>query len=134
MKARILLPVLMCIGAPAYAQISAYQGSPSRIVEPTSMNIPVDGGSYLWLGDRSITPTMRRDRFVRALSLRDEAIRLQAEDGGVLSAEHVRYIRRESAKILGLRSSMTGTLTKKVSSSMVKACSTSGLAASSPTC
>ena len=134
MKARILLPIMMCIGTPAYAQISAYQGSPSLIVEPPRMNIPVDSGSYLWLGDRSITPTMRRDRFVRALSLRDEVIRLQAEDGGVLSAEHVRYVRRESAKILGRWPSMTGTMTGKISSTMIKSCPTSGLAASPPTC
>ena len=43
---------------------------------------------------------MRRQKRDQALALREEALKLQAQDGGTLSEDHKRYIQRKSAAIL----------------------------------
>jgi len=45
------------------------------------------------------TRTMQRQRLVRAVALRNEAHQLQRQNGGTLSAEHRRYLRRAAYKI-----------------------------------
>lgn len=46
------------------------------------------------------TPTMQRQRLVLAVALRNEAHQLQQQNGGTLTAEHRRYLRRAAYKIV----------------------------------
>jgi hypothetical protein len=49
----------------------------------------------------AVTPTMRQQKLAQSDALRAEAARMQAADGGTLSAEHVAYIRKQVRQILG---------------------------------
>ena len=46
------------------------------------------------------TPTMKRQKFARAVALRTEAAQLLAQDGGTLTDEHQRYVQRKARDIL----------------------------------
>jgi hypothetical protein len=46
------------------------------------------------------TPTMKRQKLVQALALREEAARLLAADGGTFTPEHRAYIERKVRRIL----------------------------------
>jgi hypothetical protein len=46
------------------------------------------------------TPTMRKQKLARAVALRDEALKLQAQDGGVLTGKHAHYIQSKADRIL----------------------------------
>lgn len=113
--------LLLAIGAPVSAQSSPYQGSPSPTL-PAAPTAP-DAQTYILFGrDPAQTPTMRREKRDQALALRSEALQLQAHDGGVLSAEHIRYVQRKSRKILGISRMYTGTLTDRPSATAVRSC------------
>jgi hypothetical protein len=74
--------------SPLHAQ-SMYQGSPTPTLEPPYAAVPLDNRASTGYsrGSSLETPTMRREKLRRAIALRNEALRLQEEDGGVLSAE-----------------------------------------------
>ena len=57
------------------------------------------------------TSPQQRARLAQAIALRDEAARLQAADGGTLSAAHLAYVRHQAALIEGSESTAnTGSL------------------------
>ncbi len=51
-------------------------------------------------GRTSDTPTMRRERAMRALAFRNEAAALLRADGGTFTAEHQAYVQRKAREIL----------------------------------
>lgn len=108
---KIILAALIGIGAASSspAQSSPYQGSPTPTPNPSSSPSPEAGTrapDYLSGRSPLETPTMRRQKRDQAIALREEALKLQAEDGGVLSETHKRYIQRKSAKILAYSNQM----------------------------
>ena len=59
----------------------------------------IDNGVFgAWNADD--TPTMRQQRIAWAKAIRDQARQFQAEDGGVLSDHHARYLRRRINRLL----------------------------------
>ena len=101
MKIILTALIAMCVTSPSYAQSSPYRGSPT--LSPSLMASPEAGTRVAdSLPGRSSleTPTMRRQKRNQALALREEALKLQAQDGGTLSEDHKRYIQRKSAAIL----------------------------------
>ena len=96
----ILLGLMMTgLAAPAAAQNGLAPGGPGTQLMPwAGTSPPVEKG--IFLSDIRDTPTMRRQKQVWAISLRDEALRLQAEDGGILSDHHARYIQRRIDRLL----------------------------------
>jgi hypothetical protein len=102
---KIILTALiaMCATSSSYAQTSPYQGSPTPTLSPSLIPSPEAGTRAVdHLSGRSSleTPTMRKQKRDQALALREEALKLQAQDGGTLSEDHKRYIQRKSAAIL----------------------------------
>ncbi len=102
---KIMIAALIATGAasPAFAQSSPYQGSPTPTLSPSQLPSPEAGtrsADYLSRRSSLETPTMRRQKRERAIALREEALQLQAQDGGTLSKEHQLYIQRKSAEIL----------------------------------
>ncbi|MES3153759.1 hypothetical protein [Sphingomonas faeni] len=101
---KIMIAALIATGAtsPAFAQSSPYQGSPTPTLSPSQLPSPEAGTrSADYLSRSSLeTPTMRRQKRERAIALREEALQLQAQDGGTLSKNHQLYIQRKSAEIL----------------------------------
>jgi hypothetical protein len=69
--------------------------------QPT-MNEPnyttTQAAAYAPSGD---TPTMQRQKYVRAVALREEAAQLLAADGGTFTQKHEAYVRRKALAILG---------------------------------
>ena len=102
---KITLAVLILVGATSssFAQSSPYQGSPTPTLSPSLIPTPEVGtrsADYLSGRSRLETPTMRRQKRDQAIALREEALKLQAKDGGTLSKTHKLYIQRRSAEIL----------------------------------
>lgn len=73
-----------------------------------SMNMPNAStfSSAVWGRDpfpRKESPAVRAEKLARAIALRDEALVLEARDGGRLSRESQAYLRRQARKILAYR-------------------------------
>jgi hypothetical protein len=49
------------------------------------------------------SPAVRQEKLARAIALRDEALVLEAKDGGKLSRESTAYLRRKARAILAYR-------------------------------
>lgn len=49
------------------------------------------------------TAAVRAEKLARAIALRDEAVVLQAQDGGTLSRKSLKYLRRKANAILAYR-------------------------------
>lgn len=49
------------------------------------------------------TPAVRSEKLARAIALRDEALVLEAHDGGTLSRQSQAYLRRKGRQILAYR-------------------------------
>jgi hypothetical protein len=93
MKTFLIGMVAVGFVVPVAAQTSSYQGSSVQLEAESRAADNLSGRKFE-------TPTMRRQKLKRAEALRIEAMNLQAQDGGILSDGHVRYIREQSAKIL----------------------------------
>lgn len=124
MKTLLALSLLICSGA-ALAQATASEATiPPTSAAAISSTLDSYHGDVrradFALADTSITPTMRRERLARAVALREKVLMLQAQDGGVLSAQSIRYINREARKVLGDNGPWTGTLTGYQPSAMVR--------------
>lgn len=106
------------VAATAQAQSSPYQGMPTPQFGYAGSIGSVDDvtGSAAKASETEPlrgsleTPTMRRQQLARAIALRDDAVRLQAADGGTLSPAHARAIHRRARAILAGRSTLPGTL------------------------
>ena len=72
---------------------------------PVSAQAYIGISPILSLGGNSETPTMQRQKLVRAKALRVEAVSLLAQDGGTLTDEHQRYVQRKVRNILSNNSS-----------------------------
>lgn len=108
---KIIVAALIIIGATSssYAQSSPYQGSPTPTLSPSLIPSPEAGTrSADYLSSRSPleTPTMRKQKRDQAMALREEALKLQKEDGGTLSRKHKLYIQRKSTEILAYSNEM----------------------------
>jgi hypothetical protein len=52
---------------------------------------------------RHESPAVKQEKLTRAIALRDEALVLEAKDGGKLSRESTAYLRRKARAILAYR-------------------------------
>ena len=92
----IIMLALICLPCLAGA-------TPPRLSNPQpSMTMPNYTTTVrpVYLGSSADTPTMRRQKLMRALALREEAASLLREDGGTLTPEHEEYVRRKARAIL----------------------------------
>jgi len=104
-RAAIVLLGIISAG-PVFAQ---WAGQATAITNgATSYSVP---DVYMFSGNRE-TPTMRQQKLDQSAALREEAARLQAADGGTLSAKHAAYIRKRVRKIIDGRGAVpqTGSL------------------------
>ena len=95
MMKRIVFLLGLFAADPALAQTRL---GPSGSTWFNGLPPPIDPARYLF-SDGGDTPTMRQQRLAWAIALRDQALQFQAEDGGVLSDQHARYIRRRINRI-----------------------------------
>lgn len=99
MKMIGLAMVAMMTAASASAQTSYNPGVASVLGSMNGSTHPIYNNGDI-ISDSRDTPTMRKQRLVWAAALRDQALRFQAEDGGVISDHHARYIERRIDRLL----------------------------------
>lgn len=101
MKALLLAP-LAVLAVPAQAQIVTPPAAPTFGLDAplAALSATYDrlNGAEVPYRLPNSTGAQRR-RLAQAIALREEALRLQAADGGVLSARNRRHIRRKAERI-----------------------------------
>ena len=96
MRTAIVSLIATCIAMPCAAQ----NGSPSFYASPAeAMSYRLNGPGYHFLGSTD-TPRTQQQKIDRALALKAEALRLQAQDGGTLSPRNRAYLQRKADAIL----------------------------------
>ena len=100
MKHLVACGAAVLLGGTAHAQ-----ADPSRPALPYGLSSLAQFSireGYRASRTSAVTPTMKRARIARILSLKAEVDRLLKEDDGALSRPHQDYIRREYGRIMRL--------------------------------
>ena len=95
---RIVSLLCLLVAAPVAAQTQPNPGLAGNMQFGGVSRIIDNGAFGGWNADD--TPTMRQQRIAWAKAIRDQARQFQAEDGGVLSDHHARYLRRRINRLL----------------------------------
>jgi hypothetical protein len=101
MMKRIVTLLCLRVAAPVAAQTQPNPGVAGSAgnMQFGGVSRIIDNGAFGgWNADD--TPTMRQQRIAWATAIRDQARQFQAEDGGVLSDHHARYLRRRINRLL----------------------------------